>query len=78
MDDVVIKAKKLLVDKFDVLENKITPEANFIKDLGFDSLDFVELIMEFEQAFDIAIPDEEAEKIQTFGQASEYIKSKTK
>lgn len=78
MNEVAEKAKKLLVEKFDVLENKITPAASFIKDLGFDSLDFVELIMEFEQAFNIAIPDEEGEKIQTFGEAVDYIKSKIK
>ena len=63
-----IVAEQLGVDK-----EKITPETSFVNDLGADSLDTVELVMEFEEEFDITIPDEEAEKIQTVGQAIEYI-----
>jgi len=59
-------------------ENEVTPEASFTNDLGADSLDTVELIMEFEKEFNIAIPDEEAEKIGTVGDAVKYIENNTK
>ncbi|MBC8488048.1 MAG: acyl carrier protein, partial [Bacteroidetes bacterium] len=62
--------------KLGVEESKVTPEASFINDLGADSLDTVELVMKFEEDFDIKIPDEDAEKIQTVGNAIEYINSK--
>lgn len=67
------KVKKILLDKLGVDESEITMEANFIQDLGADSLDTVELIMEFEKEFDISIPDEEAERMQTVGQVVAYL-----
>ena len=70
------KVKEIIVNKLGVDEAKIVPEANFIEDLGADSLDTVELIMEFEQEFDVEIQDEDANKIQTVGDAIEYIKEK--
>lgn len=74
---VADRVKKIIVDKLGVDENEVTNEANFIQDLGADSLDTVELIMEFEKEFDVSIPDEQAEKIQTVGQAVEYLESHT-
>ncbi len=65
---------KIIAEKLGVDESEITPESHFINDLGADSLDTVELIMEFEKEFNISIPDEDAEKIQTVGDAIEYIK----
>ena len=73
MANVADRVKKIIVDKLGVEEAEVTPEANFIADLGADSLDTVELIMEFEKEFDVSIPDEQAEKIQTVGQAVEYL-----
>jgi acyl carrier protein len=70
------KVKQAIVDKLGVEESKVTTEASFINDLGADSLDTVELVMKFEEDFDIKIPDEDAEKIQTVGNAIEYINSK--
>lgn len=70
------KVKEIIVNKLGVDEAKIVPEANFIEDLGADSLDTVELIMEFEQEFDVEIQDEDANKIQTVGDAINYIKEK--
>ncbi|MEJ2004519.1 MAG: acyl carrier protein [Cyclobacteriaceae bacterium] len=67
---------QILVDKLGIAETEVTPEANFIKDLGIDSLDYAELVMEFEQTFDIRIPDEDAEKLQTINQAINYIGEK--
>ncbi len=67
------RVTKIIVDKLGVDESEVTAEASFTNDLGADSLDTVELIMEFEKEFDISIPDEEAENIQTFGQAIEYL-----
>lgn len=69
---------KILVDKLGIAETEVTPDANFVKDLGIDSLDYAELVMEFEQTFDIRIPDEDAEKLQTINQAVSYIGSKMK
>jgi len=77
MANVAERVKKIIVDKLGVDENDVTPESNFIQDLGADSLDTVELIMEFEKEFDVSIPDEQAEKIQTVGQAVEYLESQT-
>ena len=68
------KVKQIIVDELGVDENEVTPNARFIDDLGADSLDTVELVMEFEDEFELSIPDEEAEKIQTVGQAIDYIK----
>ncbi len=73
MSDVAEKVKQIIVDKLGVDESEISDESSFTNDLGADSLDTVELIMEFEKEFDIAIPDEEAEKIQTVGQAISYL-----
>ncbi|MBK6932529.1 MAG: acyl carrier protein [Saprospirales bacterium] len=77
MANVAERVKKIIVDKLGVDENEVTPESNFIQDLGADSLDTVELIMEFEKEFDVSIPDEQAEKIQTVGQAIEYLEAQT-
>ena len=76
MQDVPKKVAQILVDKLGIAESEITPDANFVKDLGIDSLDYAEIVMEFEQAFDIRIPDDDAEKMQTFGQAVNYIQGK--
>ena len=75
MSDIADKVTKIIVDKLGVDESEVTAEANFTNDLGADSLDTVELIMEFEKEFDISIPDEKAENIQTVGQAIEYLES---
>jgi len=66
----------ILVDKLGIAATEVTPDANFVKDLGIDSLDYAELVMEFEQNFDIRIPDEDAEHMQTITQAVKYIDSK--
>ena len=76
MTDTLDKIKEIVIDKLGVDEAKVTPEAKFIDDLGADSLDTVELIMQFEDDFNIEIPDEDAEKILSVGQAKEYISSK--
>ncbi len=68
---------KIVCDQMGTTADKITPETSFINDLGADSLDTVELVMEFEDEFEISIPDEDAEKIQTVGAAIEYIGSKS-
>ena len=73
MSDISSRVKAIIVDKLDVEETEVTPEASFTNDLGADSLDTVELIMEFEKEFDIQIPDDQAEKIQTVGHAIAYI-----
>lgn len=74
--DVFSKVKEIIVDQLGIEEDEVTPDASFIDDLGADSLDIVELIMAFEEEFDIEIPDEDAEKITTVGEAVEYIESK--
>lgn len=76
MVDVSAKVKEIIVSKLGVDEGQITPEASFTNDLGADSLDTVELVMEFEKAFNVQIPDEDAEKISTVGDAINYLKSK--
>ncbi len=76
--DVQAKVKEIVADKLGVEESQITPEASFTNDLGADSLDIVELVMGFEQAFDISIPDEDAEKIATVGDAVKYLEEKAK
>ena len=78
MSDIASKVKAIIVDKLGVDENEVTIEASFTNDLGADSLDTVELIMEFEKEFDISIPDDEAENIQTVGQAIEYLEANKK
>jgi len=77
MSDISTKVKAIIVDKLGVDENEVTPEASFTNDLGADSLDTVELIMEFEKEFNIAIPDDQAEKISTVGDAIKYIEDNT-
>ena len=72
------KVTNIIVDKLSVEESRVVPEASFLDDLGADSLDTVELIMEFEEEFDLEIPDEDAEKITTVGAALEYIKNHVK
>lgn len=74
--DVQAKVKEIIVNKLGVDEGQITPEASFTNDLGADSLDTVELVMEFEKAFGLQIPDEDAEKIGTVGDAVRYITAK--
>jgi len=78
MSDIATKVKAIIVDKLGVDESEVTLEASFTNDLGADSLDTVELIMEFEKEFDIAIPDDQAEKISTVGEAIAYIENNTK
>ena len=78
MSEIAQKVKQIIIDKLGVEESEVTPEASFTNDLGADSLDTVELIMEFEKEFGIAIPDDQAEKIVTVGQAIDYIESNTK
>jgi acyl carrier protein len=78
MADINAKVKAIIVDKLGVEESEVTPTASFTNDLGADSLDTVELIMEFEKAFGITIPDEAAEKISTVGDAITYIEENTK
>ena len=73
MSDISSRVKAIIVDKLGVDENEVVPEASFTNDLGADSLDTVELIMEFEKEFDIQIPDDQAESIGTVGSAIEYI-----
>ncbi len=78
MSSIEERVKKIIVDKLGVDESEVTREASFTNDLGADSLDTVELIMEFEKEFDISIPDEQAESIQTVGQATEYLEGQVK
>jgi acyl carrier protein len=78
MSDIATRVKSIIVDKLGVDENEVTPEASFTNDLGADSLDTVELIMEFEKEFNIAIPDDQAEKISTVGDAIAYIENNSK
>ncbi|MCB2207186.1 MAG: acyl carrier protein [Bacteroidales bacterium] len=73
MSEVRSKVVSIIVDKLGVEESEVTNEASFTNDLGADSLDTVELIMEFEKEFNLSIPDEEAEKIETVGDAVTYI-----
>ena len=73
MSEIAQKVKSIIVEKLGVEESEVTPEASFTNDLGADSLDTVELIMEFEKEFNQSIPDDEAEKILTVGQAIEFL-----
>lgn len=77
MSDVLDRVKRIVVDRLGVDENEVTLEASFKDDLGADSLDVVELVMELEDEFDMEISDEDAEKVTTVGQVVEYIKSHT-
>ena len=75
MSDITTKVRAIIVDKLGVDESEVTTTASFTDDLGADSLDTVELIMEFEKEFDVQIPDDKAEKITTVGDAISFIKT---
>ena len=76
MQDVSKRVAQILIEKLGIAESEITPDANLVKDLGIDSLDYAEIVMDFEQTFDIKIPDDDAEKLSTIGNAVKYIESK--
>jgi acyl carrier protein len=76
MADLQSKVSEIIVKKLGVEESQVTPDANFTKDLGADSLDTVELIMEFEKEFDVTIEDSDAEKIQTVGEVVKFLEEK--
>lgn len=78
MSEIASRVKAIIVDKLGVEESEVTNEASFTNDLGADSLDTVELIMEFEKEFNVTIPDDQAEKITTVGDAVSYIEANTK
>jgi acyl carrier protein len=78
MSNISEKVKQIIVDKLGVDDSEVSNEASFTNDLGADSLDTVELIMEFEKEFDISIPDEQAENIQTVGDAVKYLEDNVK
>ncbi len=78
MSEIAQKVKSIIIDKLGVEESEVTPEASFTNDLGADSLDTVELIMEFEKEFNISIPDDQAENISTVGQAISYLDENVK
>jgi len=75
MSDIASRVKAIIVEKLGVEESEVTPQASFTNDLGADSLDTVELIMEFEKEFGISIPDDQAEKISTVGDAITHIEA---
>jgi acyl carrier protein len=74
---VEAKVKEIIVENLGVDQEKVTEDASFVEDLGADSLDTVELVMAFEEEFDVEIPDEDAEKMRTVGEAISYLKNKT-
>jgi len=76
MDEIQKKVTAIITDKLGISETEVTPDANFVKDLGIDSLDYAELVMEFEQTFDIKIPDDDAENLVTISSAVQYIRNK--
>ncbi|MCE5271601.1 acyl carrier protein [bacterium] len=76
MADLAQKVKEIIVEKLGVDAEKVTDDASFVEDLGADSLDTVELVMDFEEEFDLEIPDEEAEKLTTVGSAIKYLEEK--
>ena len=76
MGEIQEQITNILVEKLGLASTEVTPKANFVKDLGIDSLDYAELVMEFEQNFDIKIPDDDAEKLQTIEDAVNYISEK--
>ncbi len=78
MSEIAQKVKSIIIDKLGVEESEVTPEASFTNDLCADSLDTVELIMEFEKEFNISIPDDQAENIATVGQAISYLEENVK
>jgi acyl carrier protein len=75
-EEIMGKLKELVIDRLNVEEDQIKPDASFIEDLGADSLDIVELIMGIEEEFDVEIPDEDAEKLTNVGEALAYVKGK--
>ncbi|MDI9388103.1 MAG: acyl carrier protein [Synergistota bacterium] len=75
-EEMLARLKEIIIDRLDVEEDQIVPEASFVEDLGADSLDIVELIMGIEEEFDIEIPDEDAEKLTSVGEAMNYTLSK--
>lgn len=76
MEEISKEVENILVNKLGIAATEVTPDANLIKDLGIDSLDYAELVMEFEQTFDIRIPDSDAELLSTVNQAVKYIADK--
>ena len=78
MSEIAEKVKAIIIDKLGVEASEVTPEASFTNDLGADSLDTVELIMEFEKEFNVSIPDDQAENIATVGQAVSYLEEHAK
>ena len=78
MSDHAAKVKEIIIEKLGVDAEKVTEDASFVEDLGADSLDTVELVMDFEEEFDLEIPDEEAEKLTTVGAAIKYLEEKLK
>lgn len=78
MSEIAAKVKSIIIEKLGVEESEVTTEASFTNDLGADSLDTVELIMEFEKEFNISIPDDQAENIGTVGQAIDYLEKNVK
>lgn len=76
MEEITARLREIVMDRLDVEEGQIKPEASFVEDLGADSLDIVELIMGIEEEFDIEIPDEDAEKLTNVGEAMDYINGK--
>lgn len=77
MSSIENKVKKIIIEQLDVTEEEVTPQASFVEDLGADSLDTVEMVMAFEEEFSIEIPDEDAEKIKSVGDAYDYIQKKS-
>lgn len=75
-EEMLARLKEIIIDRLDVEEDQIVPDASFVEDLGADSLDIVELIMGIEEEFDIEIPDEDAEKLTTVGEAMNYTLGK--
>ena len=75
-EEIMAKLKELVIDRLNVEEDQIKPDASFIEELGADSLDIVELIMGIEEEFDVEIPDEDAEKLTNVGEALSYVKGK--
>ena len=76
MEEIREKVKQILIEKLGIAPTQITDDANLVRDLGVDSLDYAELVLEFEQTFDIRIPDEDAELLNTVAEAVKYISSK--
>ena len=77
MADIEAKVKEIIINELGVEAEKVTPEASFVEDLGADSLDTVELVMAFEEEFNVEVPDEDAEKLQTVGDVIKYIEEKS-